>query len=513
MRVALVLAVMGLFTVEAKAYDFAIRLSNGDSLYFNITDMRARHVEVMAPASGAMGYYDGHTQPSGALFIPETVDFNGQRYTVTAIGERAFSGCTKIQMVIIPSSVREIGPYAFYGCTGIKERVTIGENVRSIGASAFYGCSFLPEVSFRAFDCSYMGGSVSMTVFGNCRSLRKVLFGEGVKCIPDYAFCGVDAISDSIVLPSSLQFIGDFAFAYCSSLSGNMVIPDKVESIGECAFHQCHSLRTLTLGASLKHIGDRAFFHCVSLRRVKVTSYIPTAITSTSFADLPRSVKFQVPCVSKSLYEKDVMWKKYAPFGAFGSCTFSVTGSMDNAVAGMVIGGGNYRYGDSVTITAVCSSGYGFDGWSDGCQENPRGFLTTGNVTLTAKTRPSGTIVITDTLYLVDTVYAEGYKVVHDTVDLSEVALSINNLKEVQFDAKKKRLKWLFPRSEKVVNVSLYNQMGECVYSGDGRRGSVNMRRLTTGSYIVRIETHRRVLRCRFFMNADSSYQHGISVQ
>jgi hypothetical protein len=91
-------------------------------------------------------------------------------------------------------------------------------------------------------------------------------------------------------------------------------------------------------------------------------------------------------------------------------------------------------------------------------------------------------------------------------VDLQEVAFSINGLKEVVFDKERKRLKWNFPRSEKVVSVSLFNQSGECVYTGDGRKGSVNMKRLSAGSYIVRIETVRRVLRCRFFMSADNAW-------
>ena len=502
-RVALILAMMGLFAIEAKAYDFGIRMNNGDSLFFNITDARGRYVAVTAPVAGRSNYYYGHVQPSGVVMIPETVDYNGQNYTVTAIGERAFSGCTKIQLVTMPATVREIGPYAFYGCTGMKGRVTIGVNVERVGESAFYGCSFLTEVNFRAVNCTYMGGSVSMTVFGNCRSLRKVLVDEGVRRIPDYAFCGLDGVTDSLVLPQSLEYIGNYAFAYCSSLSGRLVIPDKVESVGECAFHQCHALKSLTLGMSLKSVGGRAFYHCIGLKEVKAKSFFPTEIASTTFSDVPRTTKFVVPCVSKALYEKDVNWKKQAPFGTHGSCTFAVSAAMEDAAAGIVTGGGDYRYGDSATLVAICAAGYGFDRWTDGNTENPRGFRVTNDIAIKALTRPAGTVVVTDTIFSIDTVYAEGYKVIHDTVDLIEVARSINVVEEVKYDAEKKRLTWNLPRGEKVVNVSLFNQLGECVYSGDGRKGSVNMKRHTSGTYIVRIETLRRVIRCRFFMNAD----------
>ena len=504
--IAIALLLLGFFGFEAKAYDFGIRLSNGDSLFFNVTDVAKHEVKVVPPRTGGTNHYYGHRQPTGAVVIPAKVDWNGQEYTVTAIGDRAFSGCNKMQLVVMPETVREIGAYAFYGCSGLKGRVNIGVNVVRIGASAFYGCSALSEVLFRAQECEYMGGSVSMTVFGNCRSLRKVVVDQGVRRIPDYAFCGVDALTDSVVLPSSLRYVGKYAFAYCHSLSGGVTIPDSVESIGECAFHQCHSLKGVIIGASVKHIGGRAFYHCVGLKRVKVNALYPPEIIVTTFSDIPKTTKFSVPCVSKRLYTKAGFWKRVGTFETFGSCTFTISGSMDNPEAGRVLGAGEYGFGDSVSLMAVCAAGYGFDGWSDGNRDNPRTFLPKGSESFVALTRPSGTLIIRDTVFRIDTVYKEGYKVIRDTVDLQEVATSINELKEVSFDRDRKRLKWNFPRSEKVVSISLFNQSGECIYTGDGRKGSVNMKRLPAGSYIVRIETVRRVLRCRFFMSGDNAW-------
>ena len=504
--IAIALLLMGVFALEAKAYDFGIRLSNGDSLFFNVTDVQNRYVKVVPPRTGGTNHYYGHRQPSGAVIIPAKVKWKGTEYAVTAIGDRAFSGCSKMQLVVMPETVREIGAYAFYGCSGMKGKVSIGANVVRIGASAFYGCSALTEVLFRARDCEYMGGSVSMTVFGNCRSLRKVTVDEDVRRIPDYAFCGVDAISDSLVLPSSLAYVGKYAFAYCSSLGGGVTIPDGVESIGECAFHQCHSLKSVIIGASVKHIGGRAFYHCVGLKQVKVNPMYPPEIVVTTFSDIPKTAKFSVPCVSKRLYEKSGFWKRLGTFETFGSYTFAISGSMDNPEAGIVTGAGEYGLGDSVRLTAVCAAGFGFDGWNDGNRDNPRTFLPKGNENYVAMTRPSGTLIFHDTIYRVDTIYKDGYKVIRDTVDLQEVAITINDLKEVTFDKDRKRLKWNFPKSEKVVSVSLFNQAGECVYSGNGRKGSVNMKRLPAGSYIVRIETVRRVLRCRFFMGSDNAW-------
>ena len=91
---------------------------------------------------------------------------------------------------------------------------------------------------------------------------------------------------------------------------------------------------------------------------------------------------------------------------------------------------------------------------------------------------------------------------------MPEGVKNFNNIKEVTFDAAQKVLSWKLKRGEAVLSVSLYNQQGECVYTGNGRRGRVDMRRRPSGSYIVRIETLSRVIRCRFFMNnSDNSYR------
>ena len=484
---------------EARAYDFAVRISNGDSLFFHIVDGGA--VAVVAPVRGGDNFYLGHQQPSGVVAIPETVEWEGQRYAVTEIGDRAFCKCTKIQLVTMPATLERIGAFAFYGCTGIKGRISIGPNVKMIGASAFYGCTSIPEVNFRAEDCTFMGGSISTTVFGNCRSLKRVLIDEGVRRIPDYAFCGVDAITDSIDLPMSLREIGDYAFAYCSKMSDNLEIPDSVESVGECAYHQCHSLKSVSIGASVKKIGGRAFYHCIGLKRIKVKTIAPADITVTTFSDIGKMAKLSVPCVSKAIYEKNGFWKRVGAIESYGGCTFRVTGTVVDTVAGIVVGGGEYAYGEEVTLMAVCRAGYGFVGWTDGNRENPRGITVTGSMNFVAETQPSGIVRIVDTVYNVDTVYAEGYKVVHDTIDMVEEARSINDLEEVSFDGEKKKIKWNFPRREKVVSVSLYNPLGECVYFSDGRKGNIAMRRYPSGTYILRIETIRRVVRCRFFVN------------
>ena len=65
--------------------------------------------------------------------------------SVTEIGEFAFSGCSSLTSVNIPSSVTEIGGGAFEYCSSLTG-VKIPSNVTSIGERAFSGCSGLKSI-------------------------------------------------------------------------------------------------------------------------------------------------------------------------------------------------------------------------------------------------------------------------------------------------------------------------------------------------------------------------------
>jgi len=91
--------------------------------------------------------YNGYSaaispKPTGAVTIPSTL--GGK--PVTSIGSSAFSGCSGLTSVTIPSSVTSIGEAAFSGCSGLTS-VTIPNSVTSIVSSAFFYCSSLTSVT------------------------------------------------------------------------------------------------------------------------------------------------------------------------------------------------------------------------------------------------------------------------------------------------------------------------------------------------------------------------------
>ena len=102
-----------------------------DGIYYNLVS-KAKAAEVTKNPN----FY------SGKVAIPETITYNGVKYSVTSLGEGAFYGCSSLQSVTIPNSVTTIRYCAFEECTALTS-VNIPNSVTSIGECAFRNCEVL----------------------------------------------------------------------------------------------------------------------------------------------------------------------------------------------------------------------------------------------------------------------------------------------------------------------------------------------------------------------------------
>jgi hypothetical protein len=122
------------------AHDFVV-----DGICYNVTSEKDLTCEVtfFADGSGAIkqGFY------RDVVFLPETVNFDGREYTVTAIGESAFSLNDELLSVVMPSTIVSIGQFAFSACLKLKS-LTIPRNVNEIGDFAFTVMPSLETVYF-----------------------------------------------------------------------------------------------------------------------------------------------------------------------------------------------------------------------------------------------------------------------------------------------------------------------------------------------------------------------------
>ena len=240
---------------------------------------------------------------SGVFNTPKLnlASIDGGKYVT--IADNAFANLTKIEDVIIPGRIKEIGVNAFSGCTSLKTVVFAcrGGGVR-IGKGAFptpsqgkiefyfinhdsfnnvYNKIDLPVDKKEYFvdfkNILYISGQGVLTVKGNGNNLKQYLQAQGgmldisdldsVKVIND-VFRGYDGLK-SIILPTTLERIGADSFKDCTSLATvNFDQLDKLTTIGKDAFGGCNALKSIAIPASITDIGTNAFDGCTSLKEV-----------------------------------------------------------------------------------------------------------------------------------------------------------------------------------------------------------------------------------------------------
>ena len=193
------------------------------------------------------------------------------------IGNYAFSGCSGLTSLTLPSNVTSIGYSAFYGCIRLTS-LTLPSSVTSIGSSAFEGCSSLTSLILPS-SVTEIGSSA----FYGCSGLTSLTLPSSVTSIGWATFSGCSGLT-RLTLPSSVTEIGESAFRGCSSLF-SLTLPSSVTEIGESAFRGCSGLTSLTLPSSVTSIGKSAFEGCSGLTSIYVSWESPLSIDASTFKD------------------------------------------------------------------------------------------------------------------------------------------------------------------------------------------------------------------------------------
>ena len=211
-------------------------------------------------------------------------DADGTAYTITALAEDAFSGCS-LAAVTLPEGLQSIGDYAFYRCDSLAA-VTLPEGLQSIGDYAFYGCT-----SLTAIEIPSSITSIGASAFNGCTSLEAVTLPERLQSIGVAAFRNCSALT-SIDIPASVTSIGESAFNGCTSLAA-VTLHKGLQSIDSYAFNGCTSLAAATLPEGLQSIGVYAFQNCSALTSIKIPGTVKT-VGMYSFQDCSDLVSLEL---------------------------------------------------------------------------------------------------------------------------------------------------------------------------------------------------------------------------
>ena len=231
--------------------------------------------------------------------------------SVTVIGENAFSGCAGLTGVyisdiaawcnisfrdnplsyahvlylngspvadlVIPDDMTRIGGGAFSGCTGLTS-VTIPNSVIKIGYSAFSGCTGLKAVSLQNPETELEDGLFQDTPFQDTPWYDAQPDGPVYLGANLLGYKGTMPANTSLTLKPGTKRICGSAFSRCKGLTG-IALPEGLTSIGLNAFSGCTALTGVTLPDSLKTIYPYAFSRCASLTEVS----IPDGVTQIGF--------------------------------------------------------------------------------------------------------------------------------------------------------------------------------------------------------------------------------------
>ena len=280
-----------------------------DGIYYNILSEDERTVEV---TESPYGY-------AGDVVIPAEVTYDGGTYSVTAIGDWAFSECSALTSVEMPS-VTTIGDYAFSDCYALTSAEMPA--VTTIGGGAFNLCSALtlvsmPEVTtigdWAFSDCSALTLvsmpevlTIGVGAFDCCSALTLVSMPE-VTTIGDWAFSECSALT-LVSMPEVLT-IGGGAFSYCYALTSAEM--PAVTTIGEYAFDGCSALTSVDIPASVTMIGEGAFIDCDALTAVYCHWEEPLECEPFFTDEVIANATLYVPTGTVDAYRSVSPWDKF----------------------------------------------------------------------------------------------------------------------------------------------------------------------------------------------------------
>jgi len=251
---------------------------------------------------------------------------------VTTIEKYAFSDCSAITSIIIPANVTTIGIGAFSGDPNISMALATvtfmaGSQLTTIGSSAFSNCTSLSEINLPS-NITY----ISDIMFSGCSSLTSITIPTNVTRIGSQAFGSCINLT-SIIIPTSVTSIGSNSFSYCLNLiginvdannsnyvseggilynkektrlikapgaiSGNITIPDSVINIDNGAFEYCSNLTGINISANATSINNSTFSFCTKLNEVNISENVTSIIryafshcASLTSITIPASVMF-----------------------------------------------------------------------------------------------------------------------------------------------------------------------------------------------------------------------------
>lgn len=288
----------------------------------------------------------------GDILIPETINYNGESYTVQDIAKPtnttawssnrvstengAFQDC-QIRSIELPNSIKTLPAGMFYNCRNL-ESVILPQGLTRLGAGSFANCVNLKEIRIPETVTdfgSYTQYGYKSYVFGNCSNLKKINVPKGINQFSDGCFMG-----------SGIE---------------TFLIPENIKTLNESSFN-VNNLKAIKI--CHKDFKDLQY-------------------TESTFGNVSNIVLY-VPEGSKQLYEEFYPWKNFKEIKEYDDqydsilynaykVSYKIPSMTANAKSSVASNKSNEDYAtdyiasgiDFEAIEAPQIEGYEFKGWRD----------------------------------------------------------------------------------------------------------------------------------------------------
>lgn len=301
----------GLWAIDMKDVDITAIPASA----FAKTSLRFIEFPAQLKTIGEKAFYDRSLV--GRLVLPESLDsiYSYAFYknflteviipaNVKYIGGYAFNDNDRLTSVTLGCGLTEISNYCFNSCEKLAV-VKGGENVKTIESGAFNYCSELRSVSDLAPVT--VGGSA----FYCCKKLENFNFSNA-KILKSEAYRECNTLTD--VDLTTVETIGTRCFITCTGLK-KVVLGNNISRINEYAFTDCNALEELHIGSSVSNLDSRCFYTTSSsLKKVYVTAPAPPSVyNNTSYYPFysTSGVTLYVPEYAMVSYKLDNYWSKF----------------------------------------------------------------------------------------------------------------------------------------------------------------------------------------------------------
>ncbi len=257
------------------------KLNSGDS--FNLSIGEAEYnfeVLVSKMTYVRLTPVSGPDVIKGEISLPASAEYDGVKYVVTQIGERAFKNYTGITKVTLPKTLSQIEKEAFAGCIALRE-INTPQPLSVIGDYAFDGC-----ISLQAFSLNASISGLGVGAFRGCAALTEMSFTPTFTAIPEELCSG------------------------CASLR-NIALPSTISSVGASAFAGCVSAKTITMDRSVQTIGSLAFAGCASVESITCMTATPPTCSANTFDGIDVYIPLNVPPANVTDYRNAIVWNRF----------------------------------------------------------------------------------------------------------------------------------------------------------------------------------------------------------